>query len=133
LPGRGLGRERVVYICINKNGTRYHIFGTHLQADEPSSGGVTSRMIRRSQMQKIKRFIDSKNIPANEAVIIAGDLNVDMYGSKEEYSEMLQILSAAHPTVEGYPWSFDRRLNDLGEYGGSRKLLIMYSFKRLLN
>jgi endonuclease/exonuclease/phosphatase family metal-dependent hydrolase len=124
-----LANKGVVYIRINKNGTRYHVFGTHLQADELPSALITSREIRNIQFHKIKEFIDSKNIPSGEAVIIAGDLNVDKYGGINEYNEMLEILHAAHPSIEGHPWSIDMKLNDFYDYENIHQLLdyVLYS------
>jgi endonuclease/exonuclease/phosphatase family metal-dependent hydrolase len=115
----------VMYVRINKNGTRYHIFGTHTQ-----SGGEPSRMeMRKVQFRVIKTFIDDKKIPNSEPVIIAGDLNVDMHAHHDEYVEMLEILNAAHPGLKGHPYSIDQKLNDLGGDNGSQQLLdyVLYS------
>lgn len=119
----------VAYIQINKNGNKYHVFGTHLQADLPMES-ILPVDVRQSQMWTIRKFIDEKKIPSTEAVIIAGDLNVDMHApGREEHKKMLQILGAVHPEVRGYPYSFDERLNDLGSELNRARLVdyVLYS------
>ncbi|RYX82159.1 hypothetical protein EON83_20800 [bacterium] len=83
----------VIYAAISKGNQTYHVFGTHTQADK----GAADRAARRRQMQIMKAFIDSKNIPRTQPVLIAGDLNVDMTRSQAEYVDMLNILHATHP------------------------------------
>jgi sphingomyelin phosphodiesterase len=130
-----LAEKGVVYVRINKNGRKYHIFGAHLQAEVspavPPGGtsAVTSRTVRRAQLNVIRKFIDDMKIPATEAVIIAGDLNVDRYGQTGEYNEMLQILNADSPAIQGQTYSIDGKLNDLGDHGGKQQLLdyVLYS------
>jgi sphingomyelin phosphodiesterase len=130
-----LAEKGVVYVRINKNGRKYHIFGAHLQAEVAPSvppGGssvVTPRVVRRAQLNAIRKFIDDMKIPGTEAVIVAGDLNVDRYGQTGEYDEMLQILNAASPANLGLPYSFDGKLNNLGDHGGKQQLLdyVLYS------
>ncbi len=87
----------IMYACINKQGRKYHLFGTHTQADKGSADVST----RKKQLQMLKAFVDSRNIPATEPVILGGDLNVDMTGSPAEYNSMLSILNAAHPMQLG--------------------------------
>ncbi len=115
----------VLYVSIDKNGTRYHIFGTHVQAGNSDD----NRKTRRSQFQKIKNFIDDMNISETEAVIIAGDLNVDKNDSLNEYNEMLQTLNAVPPALIGHPYSADGKINDFRDLGDSRQLLdyVLYS------
>lgn len=125
-------QKGVVYVRIAKEGRRYHIFGTHLQADATYGLliGLTPQGVRRTQLAMIRAFIDEKNIPADEAVIIAGDMNVDMYSyGGQEYRNMLETLGARHPPLEGLRYSVDETLNDLGGNGGQRQLLdyVLYS------
>jgi sphingomyelin phosphodiesterase len=114
-----LADKGVLYVRINKNGMRYHIFGTHLQnADRP---------MRARQLRIVKDFIDARDIPANQPVIIAGDMNVNRYSRSGEYGEMLRALDAVHPPLQGHPYSHDGPTNDL--YDGGRTLLdyVLYS------
>ncbi len=119
----------VAYVQINKNGINYHVFGAHLQADLPMES-LLPLDVRQSQIRTIRQFIDEKKIPSTEAVIIAGDFNVDMYApDSSEYKQMLQILDAVHPEVRGYPYSYDARLNDLGSERNRTQLIdyVLYS------
>lgn len=93
----------VVYIKIEKKGKIYHIFGTHLNA-----GNIE---VQYSQMDEISKFIANQNIPKNEPVIIAGDLNVPKFESendkwlkviepletRDHFENMLRKLDAPHP------------------------------------
>ncbi len=119
-----LAAKGVMYAKINKQGKRYHIFGSHTNASygTPSVGTVTARA---KQFRDIKTFIDQQNIPKTEPVFIIGDLNVNMinpvnkykeftyqglFNYKEtgstksinEYTNMLAVMNAIHPTVKGY-------------------------------
>lgn len=117
-----LAEKGVLYVKINKNGTPYHIFGTHVEAGDSSD----ERDRRRSQFKKIKKFINDMDINATEPVIIAGDLNVDKNKSLNDYNEMLQILNAVHPTLIGHPYSADGKINDLKDHDDDKRLLLDY-------
>lgn len=119
----------VAYARINKQGRRYHIFGTHTQAWPTAEGA----RVRRQQFQIIRHFIQSLAIPRTEPVIIGGDLNVDKIRARSEYSEMLRLLEAAHPPTSGHPYSFDPRTNKLASSGPSEFLdYVLYSRVHLL-
>lgn len=64
-----LAAKGVKYASINKLGKLYHIFGTHIQA-----GGNTTPE-KHNQFRELRSFVDSMYIPADEPVIIAGDMN----------------------------------------------------------
>jgi sphingomyelin phosphodiesterase len=115
----------VLYARINKQGRRYHLFGSHTQAWPTSE----SARIRRQQFEMIKTFLDSKRIAAQEAVIIGGDLNVDKIRYPREFREMVRILNAEHPRQTGHRYSFDPRTNRLAEEGKPSEYLdyILYS------
>jgi sphingomyelin phosphodiesterase len=104
----------IMYAKINKQGRGYHIFGTHTQANKGGSAAAA----RKKQLQMLKAFIDSQNIPAIDPVIIGGDLNVDMHGSPAEYQSMLNILNAEHPQRIGFMGNtFDPRINKCADPG----------------
>lgn len=67
------------YAELNVNGTRVHIVGTHTQSTDPGCGAGEAAEIRGRQFRQIDAFLDAKNIPASEQVIVAGDLNVDSH------------------------------------------------------
>ena len=98
----------VIYTEINKQGNRYHLFGSHTQAwSEPENQNT-----RLSQFQQMAEFIDSRNISSEEPVIIAGDLNVDKEDFPDEYNNMLTTLSAEEVSrTEGYLYTADGRVN----------------------
>ena len=120
-----LADKGVLYAKINKQGRRYHLFGSHTQA-HPSSENAS---IRRQQFRIIKTFIDSKQIPVHEAVIIGGDLNVDKMRYLPEFQEMVRILNAEQPRETGHPYSFDPQTNELAEQGKPSECLdyVLYS------
>lgn len=93
-----LADKGVIYARINKQGRIYHLFGSHTQA----GNSKRAKKVREQQLELLRKFIDSKNIPVNEAVIIGGDLNVDKLDSKDdEYKQMLNVLKATHPELRG--------------------------------
>ena len=114
----------VLYACIKKGGRRYHLFGSHTQAWPEAKAAA----VRVKQFGIMKRFIDSKKIPAKEAVIIAGDLNVDKIAHRPQYLEMLRILDAVHPTPTGHKFTFDPKVNKVADAGPQEFLdYVLYS------
>lgn len=114
----------VLYARINKRGRRYHVFGSHTQADP----GAKEAAIRVRQFGIMKKFIDSKRISTKEAVIIGGDLNVDKIKHRARYLEMLKILNAEHPAPRGHPSTFDPKVNKVADSGASEFLdYVLYS------
>lgn len=111
-----LAAKGVLYARIKKAGRRYHVFGSHTNAEKSKAA------VRAKQFAVIKAFIDSKKIPRTEAVIIAGDLNVDMVGSKAEYAAMLKALNASHPRPTGHRFTFDPKINKVADAGPSEYL-----------
>ncbi len=99
-----LAAKGAMYAQIDKLGRTYHIFGTHLQAFADPQNIVT----RQSQLTQLKAFVDSKNIPSTEAVILGGDFNVEkIANASNEYDIMLNILNAEEPDYLGYPLTYD--------------------------
>ncbi|WP_406457067.1 sphingomyelin phosphodiesterase [Streptomyces sp. NBC_00876] len=100
------------YAELNVNGARVHIVGTHTQSTDPGCGAGEAASIRGRQFRQIDAFLDAKNIPASEQVIVAGDLNVD--SRSPEYASMLADggLSGADART-GYPYSFDTQANSI--------------------
>ncbi len=111
----------VLYVSINKEGKRYHVFATHTNASYTFTGRRLpltdeGRIARRGQFAELRNFLDSQRIPSNEPVLIVGDMNVDMVSEKgqdnDEYSAMLAALGAIHPTPIGHPYSLDKNTNE---------------------
>ncbi|UNE66329.1 sphingomyelin phosphodiesterase [Leptospira interrogans] len=101
------------YVKINKDGKKFHVIGTQLQAREPDcfNSGET---IRKLQLNDIKSFIDSKDIPKDETVLITGDLNI-IKGSNE-YFDMISKLNVNEPRYVGVPFTLDTKTNALAAY-----------------
>ncbi|MEP6597121.1 MAG: sphingomyelin phosphodiesterase [Ginsengibacter sp.] len=93
-----LAQKGVVYAKILKNELPYHIFASHLQASYKTKEKY--QKVREKQLNILNDFIESKFLPVNEPVIIAGDLNVDRLSSKEEYDCMLKTLNATIPDIQ---------------------------------
>lgn len=104
----------VMYAKINKMGKKYHLFGTHTQA-WPDAVDVAVRI---NQFKELNAFIESRNIPQNEAVIIAGDLNVDKIANVlNEYNGMLDSLNVIEPSYMGFPLTYDVNSNNYASSG----------------
>ncbi|EJO68053.1 sphingomyelin phosphodiesterase [Leptospira kirschneri] len=101
------------YVKINKNGKKFHVIGTQLQARE-SDCFNSGETIRKLQIKNIKDFIYSKNIPKDETVLIAGDLNV-VKGSNE-YFDMISRLNVNEPKYVGVPFTLDTKTNAIASY-----------------
>ncbi|MGI5404106.1 sphingomyelin phosphodiesterase [Streptomyces sp. CA-135486] len=104
-----------VYAVLNVNGAKAHIVGTHAQSTDPGCGAGEAAQMRSRQFKAIDAFLDAKNIPASEQVLVAGDFNVD--SRTPEYATMLAdagLVGAGART--GHPYSFDTKENSIASY-----------------
>ncbi|MEV0745475.1 sphingomyelin phosphodiesterase [Streptomyces sp. NPDC050273] len=100
------------YAELNVNGARVHIVGTHTQSTDPGCGAGEAAEIRGRQFRQIDAFLDAKNIPASEQVIVAGDLNVDSHSP--EYTSLLANAGLTGADARtGHPYSFDTQDNSI--------------------
>ncbi|WP_369255122.1 sphingomyelin phosphodiesterase [Streptomyces sp. R35] len=100
------------YVVLNVNGIKVHVVGTHAQSTDSGCGAGEAASMRSRQFKAIDAFLDAKNIPADEQVLVAGDFNVDSRGS--EYASMLadaDLVGADART--GHPYSFDTQENSI--------------------
>lgn len=108
LAGKG-----VVYAEIVKGGRKFHVFGTHLQA----WSGPEARNARVKQAHSVRDLIRSLELPEDEPVLIAGDLNVEFYTMQGEFQRMCEIMEAVAVVPEGGaatpPFSCDPQTNNL--------------------
>lgn len=103
------------YVVLNVNGARVHVVGTHAQSTDPGCGAGEAAQMRSRQFKAIDAFLDGKNIPADEQVIVAGDMNVD--SRTPELASMLADADLApSDTRTGHPYSFDTALNSIANY-----------------
>lgn len=101
----------VIYTRINKQGYIYHVFATHTQ----SSDDDVNRAARLAQLEEMGEFIRQQNIPEDEAVILAGDFNVNKIGLPGDRELMTTILNASEPENKGHNLSFDSNTNHWAE------------------
>ncbi|WP_282695874.1 sphingomyelin phosphodiesterase [Streptomyces sp. CC208A] len=100
------------YVVLDVNGTRVHVVGTHAQSTDPGCSAGEAAQMRSRQFKAMDAFLDAKNIPAGEQVIVAGDMNVD--SRTPEYATMLADAGLAGADARtGHPYSFDTALNSI--------------------
>ncbi len=114
----GLSNRGVAYAVIEKNNKKYHIFGTHTASEQPNYPG---RATREKQFTEIRNFKNSFNIPSSEAVIYAGDMNVE-YTLSEEYMKMKTLLNGTN----NY---FFNPLQERGTYSNQNTVVQYQGFK----
>ncbi|MET8508751.1 sphingomyelin phosphodiesterase [Streptomyces sp. NPDC004787] len=101
-----------VYAVLDVNGSRVHVVGTHAQSTDPGCSAGEAAQMRSRQFRNIDAFLDAKNIPAGEQVLVAGDMNVD--SRTPEYATMLADAGLVGPDARtGHPYSFDTALNSI--------------------
>lgn len=100
------------YAVLNVNGAKVHVVGTHTQSTDPGCATGEAAQLRGKQFRAIDAFLDARNIPASEQVLVAGDFNVDSHSP--EYASMLADagLTGADSRT-GHPYSFDTRDNSI--------------------
>ncbi|MFJ5117360.1 sphingomyelin phosphodiesterase [Kitasatospora sp. NPDC088548] len=104
-----------VYAVLNVNGVRTHVIGTHLQSTDSGCSAGQPAAVRAAQLKAMRAFVDGKNIPAAEPVLIAGDLNIDSHGS--EYPALLANAGVAPADARtGWANSFDTVDNSIAAY-----------------
>ncbi|WP_010645723.1 sphingomyelin phosphodiesterase [Vibrio campbellii] len=100
-----------IHAVINKDGERYNIVGTHVQADD-NSCSIPPNVVRQEQFAQIENYVLRTNRPSDEMFFIAGDLNVAR--DSQEFSTMLEALNVSEPTnYAGVPYSWDPATNAL--------------------
>lgn len=103
-----LAAKGMNYAKIDKGGKVYNLFGTHTHAYATADDIA----VRFAQLAELKAFIDSKNIPANEPVLMGGDFNVDKVNYPQEHYDFLNLLDATEPMALGeYPHSYAGPVN----------------------
>ncbi|MCX4531341.1 sphingomyelin phosphodiesterase [Streptomyces sp. NBC_00841] len=101
-----------VYAELNVNGTKVHVVGTHAQSTDSGCKAGEAAQMRSRQFKQIDAFLDAKNIPASEEVIVAGDLNVDSHSP--EYASLLAGAGLTGADARtGHRYSFDTQDNSI--------------------
>jgi len=103
-----LAAKGINYANIVKGSNNYHIFGTHTHAYT----GAEDIAVRFQHLAQYKAFVDSKQIPAYEPVIMSGDFNVDKVNYPAEHQDFLTVLNATEPEAIGeYEYSYAGPVN----------------------
>nr|UWJ25970.1 pesticidal crystal protein Orf2Ab [Bacillus thuringiensis] len=110
----GIQNKGVMYAKINVNGTYIHVFGTHTQSDI-SFIGCDGPLVRKKQLQELANFIEKKNIPFEEYVVIGGDFNINLY-DQENYNYLIEVLNVIEPNYTGHPYTWDKDTNLYASY-----------------
>ncbi|GGR47429.1 sphingomyelin phosphodiesterase [Nocardioides luteus] len=107
-----------VYARLEVEGRPVHVVGTHVQAEAALCADASAT--RAKQFAELDGFLDGLAIPADEPIVIAGDLNV--VRESPEYAAMLSALDVTAPTFAGHPYSWDPETNPLASSGGREQL-----------
>ncbi|MGW3662396.1 sphingomyelin phosphodiesterase [Streptomyces sp. NPDC005141] len=100
------------YVVLNVNGTKVHVIGTHAQSTDSGCGTGEAASMRSRQFKAIDTFLDARNIPADEQILVAGDLNVDSRST--EYASMLADADLVGANARtGHLYSFDTQENSI--------------------
>ncbi|WP_432247041.1 sphingomyelin phosphodiesterase [Streptomyces sanyensis] len=104
-----------VYVVLDIHGTRVHVVGTHAQSTDPGCGSGEAALMRSRQFRAMDAFLDGKDIPASEQVVVAGDFNVDRHSA--EHAAMLADAGLVDSDARtGHAYSFDTRDNSIAAY-----------------
>lgn len=110
-----LSNKGFVYAVLDVNGTRVHVVGTHAQSTDSGCKAGEAAADRAEQLKEMDAFLDAKNIPADEEVLVAGDLNIDSHSA--EYDALLGNADLAPADSRtGHPYSFDTQDNSIAKY-----------------
>ncbi|GAA2645846.1 sphingomyelin phosphodiesterase [Streptomyces lunalinharesii] len=104
-----------VYAVLDVDGAKVHVVGTHTQSTDSGCKAGEAAADRAKQLKELDAFLDAKNIPANEEVMVAGDMNIDFHGT--EYPALLANADLAPADRRtGHPYSFDTAENSIAAY-----------------
>nr|BFF00764.1 sphingomyelinase C [Streptoalloteichus tenebrarius] len=119
-----LAQKGFVYARLASPAGPVHVVGTHLQAEDGACGDAAA--VRAGQVREIRRFLDDRRVPADEPVLVAGDLNV--VAGTAELDRTLAALDARRPSFTGHPFSWDPRTNSVtaAQYPGQEPQRLDY-------
>lgn len=101
-----MARKGALMVEVDKNGQKFQIVGTHLNA-----GG--SLALRSSQVRQIREDLLDKHRDEEIPLIVAGDFNIDQL-NPEGMDSMTCILDMGEYALQGdQPYTFDDKTNDL--------------------
>ncbi|KAF9958592.1 hypothetical protein BGZ72_000171 [Mortierella alpina] len=107
-----LSNKGVAYAELNIQGTKVHVFGTHMQSNDKLCAGDQAAQIRAQALDDFYYFVVAQRIPQDELVVMVGDFNIDR--DTREYERLLKQLHVARPTYfKGAQWSYDTKQNGI--------------------
>ena len=120
-------KKGVIYVAVEKQGERIHLFGLHLQAQKEYS------QARVAQFPQLAHFIQQQRISPTELVLVAGDFNVDYFsnGIDNEFSQLTSVSNLVLAEESPAP-SYDQTSNTLVDEPVKERLdYIFYSSDHL--
>lgn len=113
--GNRYAYKGIAYAVIDRGGVDVHVFGTHMQSDDSGCSDGQAAQNRGEAADDWRAFLDKRNIPANELVIMAGDFNTKR--DSGEFRSLLSRLDADQPTTyNGHAWTWDTKSNEIARY-----------------
>ena len=112
-----LADKGFVYVELDVDGTPVHVVGTHTQSDDSLCSDGEPAEVRSKQLKELDAFLDGKDIPADEQVIVAGDFNVDSHS--DEFARMLADGGMEGAERTGHLYSFDTQENSIAHDRGA--------------
>ncbi|KAG0208412.1 hypothetical protein BGX28_000630 [Mortierella sp. GBA30] len=107
-----LSNKGIAYVELDVKGTKVHVFGTHMQANDSLCKSGQAASIRANALDDFYCFMLAQRIPTDELVIMAGDFNIDR--DSDEFRSALDRLRASPATeYEGHLWSYDTEENEI--------------------
>ena len=107
-----VARKGALLVEVNKNGKKYHVAGTHLQA------GASKKKddIRHSQFQELQQLLHQYEV-AGVPQLVCGDFNTPM-NDRKNYNLMLETLKVQDgPLESSLQYTYDAKENDLAAGG----------------
>jgi len=86
-----MSNKGAVYAEITVQGQPVHLVATHLQATH-DGGNDAEHTVRMQQLSEMKAWLDGFDIPANEPLILTGDMNVP-FSRSAQIADMLSVTN----------------------------------------
>ncbi|WP_017546264.1 sphingomyelin phosphodiesterase [Nocardiopsis prasina] len=102
------------YVELDTPDGRLHVVGTHLQSEDSACGSGEDARVREAQIDQIVALLDSRGIPDDERIYLAGDLNI--VGGGAEWERAVDRLDAVAPDHTGDAPSWDPSSNSIAAH-----------------
>lgn len=109
-----LSNKGFAYVVLDYQGANIHVFGTDMQSDDPECKSGQAALYRGDALDVLHSYINTKNIPVTEPVIIVGGFNIRK--DTTEFSSLLTRLDVSQPMIyDGNPWTLDTQTNKIAQ------------------